>query len=46
MLVPTNGTKIHEHPLATLWFDEKGILHKISKKCREPYKAFLTCTRL
>ncbi|MEO6253117.1 MAG: STAS/SEC14 domain-containing protein [Ferruginibacter sp.] len=31
MNLPTDGTKIHEHPLATLWFDSDGILHKISK---------------
>lgn len=31
MTLPQDGTKIHEHPLATLWFDNEGILHKISK---------------
>jgi len=31
MKTPTDGTKIHDHPLATLWFDKDGILHKISK---------------
>jgi hypothetical protein len=31
MRLPTDGTKVHEHPLATLWFDKDGILHKISK---------------
>jgi len=31
MKLPTDGTKIHQHPLATLWFDNEGILHKISK---------------
>ena len=32
MKIPKDGTKIHDHPLATLWFDKDGILHKISKK--------------
>jgi hypothetical protein len=31
MKLPADGTKIHQHPLATLWFDQDGILHKISK---------------
>jgi hypothetical protein len=32
MIIPTEGIKVHQHPLATLWFDHDGILHKISKK--------------
>ncbi len=31
MRIPKDGTKIHQHPLATLWVDNDGILHKISK---------------
>ncbi len=31
MNIPTDGTKIHDHPLATFWFDHRGILHKVSK---------------
>src|ERR1700757_3302705 len=31
MVIPTEGIKVHQHPLATLWFDHDGILHKISK---------------
>ena len=31
MIIPTEGIKVHQHPLATLWFDHDGILHKISK---------------
>jgi hypothetical protein len=31
MRLPNDGTKIHQHPLATIWFDNEGILHKISK---------------
>jgi len=32
MKPPKDGTKIYQHPLATLWVDSDGILHKISKK--------------
>jgi hypothetical protein len=32
MKVPSDPTKVHDHPLATLWFDQGGILHKISKR--------------
>ena len=32
MKLPKDGTKIYQHPLATLWVDREGILHKISKK--------------
>jgi hypothetical protein len=31
MQPPKDGTKIYDHPLATLWFDRDGILHKVSK---------------
>jgi hypothetical protein len=31
MTLPQDGTKILQHPLATLWVDSDGILHKISK---------------
>jgi hypothetical protein len=28
---PPKNIKVYEHPLATIWFDEHGILHKVSK---------------
>src|SRR6185503_1414946 len=31
MNIPTDGTKVYDHPLAVLWFDSSGILHKVSK---------------
>lgn len=31
MRLPQDGTKVHQHPLATIWVDRDGILHKISK---------------
>jgi hypothetical protein len=31
MQLPSKQIKVLEHPLATFWFDQEGILHKISK---------------
>jgi hypothetical protein len=30
MRIP-NDIKVYDHPLATIWFDKDGILHKVSK---------------
>jgi hypothetical protein len=36
---PPQGIKVYDHPLATLWFDNFGILHKVSKNVpRTPEK--------
>jgi hypothetical protein len=31
MKAPSDSKKVHQHPLATLWVDDDGVLHKISK---------------
>jgi hypothetical protein len=31
MKVPSDNIKVHDHPLAVLWFSHDGILHKVSK---------------